>query len=83
MSPTPDISFLPLFLGFGYNFDSLKPDGEPNELDLAMRKLLATPAEPTVLDVIQLLFPILKRILVCIEYIYLGRLLNTLPCLAR
>nr|BED42949.1 cytochrome P450 monooxygenase [Trametes versicolor] len=49
--------------GFGYDFNALNPEGTPNELSMAFRKLfMGTPSISSLGPVLRLWFPILKRI---------------------
>lgn len=52
-----------LRVGFGYDFNTLNPEGKPNELSLAFSKLFASsPSISALVPFLRSIFPILKLI---------------------
>lgn len=49
--------------GFGYDFNTLNPEGKPNELSLAFSRLfMSSPSISSLVPFLRTLFPILKLI---------------------
>ena len=48
--------------GFNYRFDSLNPQGKPNELNEAFKKIFDPDVKLSYLMILRLLFPILNLI---------------------
>lgn len=60
-------------IGFNYSFNALAPEGEPNELNDALRNMLAVPSGFPILQILQSIFPILDNIVDVFHFVFAVR----------